>query len=201
MWLFIICWPVTSQSNFIKVLPLSWQVVSWMDVAIAVKPHKGKILTNLCDGKEMNSKIALFGYIMAQKLSLYTLLGLYLGSRFLQTRGSCSSHALPLHLLSILWLSYCALVFRLCLIQLLSYILYWMKKIQWPFIWKVKVDLICNKWLFNSWCIICVCSRGIYHIKLKFLVYVHKFIFFSMPLVRIHLSFPLNFSYIGSFIS
>ena len=33
--------------------------------------------------------------------------------------------------------------------------------------WKVKVDYTCNKGMFISWFIFCVCSVGIYHIEMK----------------------------------
>ena len=29
------------------------------------------------------------------------------------------------------------------------------------------MDFISNKWLFNSWLLVCICSGGVYHIKLK----------------------------------
>ena len=77
------------------------------------------------------------------------------------------------------------------LVQLSSSML-WMKKYSTIFSLK-KVDFICDKGVFKSWFMSCICSGGIYHIKVKKLsinTWVHflatstyTFVFFHKLLV------------------
>ena len=103
-------------------------------------------------------------------------------------------HRLPWVLLSRLWLSYYALIFA-CLVQLSRHVP-WIEICAMTFHWKVKVDFICNKGLFKSWFLSCICSGGIYHIHLK-AWYKYSNPFSSMPLVRIHLFFSIKFPIYG----
>ena len=86
--------------------------------------------------------------------------GLHVGSRFLQTGGSCSAHELLWDLLSWFWEKYHALNY-VCSMQSLSYML-WMKKKSMTFHKKLEVEFICNKCLPNLAFIFHVCRGFIY---------------------------------------
>ncbi len=75
----------------------------------------------------------------------------------LQTRGSWSTHELPLVLLSKLWLSYCAIIFFV-----------WYNRWVTCYGRKTCNDFLIGKWiwilyvtkgLFRSWYIVCICSE------------------------------------------
>ena len=110
--------------------------------------------------------------------------GLHLSFRFLQTKGSWSTHGLSWVLLSGLWLHYYALVF-VCLMPSLSYTMLWMKFVQWLSYWKLKVDFICNRCLFNSRFIfiyvikafITLHSKALYKYMTQFSALVHIYTF------------------------
>ena len=131
---------------------------------------------------------------------MYVLLRICIwGSKFSQTRGPWSVHELPWVLLSELWLSYYALVF-VCLIQLLIYMLCMKQNVPRLSHWKVKVNFMYNKGLFNSKFKLCISSGGSYHIQQKNF-YKCTSPFSSMPLVHIHLFLFINLSYMGGLIS
>ena len=127
--------------------------------------------------------------IVIKGLCVHSYQGLHLGSGFLWTWL----------LVSRLWLSYCTIVF-VRLMKLLSYMQWWIN-VQWACHWQVKVVFIYNKSLYNSWFILCICSGGIYHIRIEKLSTDKISPFSSMSLVHIHLVFFIIFLYIGGLIS
>ena len=77
-------------------------------------------------------------------------------------------HELSWVLCSRLWLSYCTFFL------FFSWCNYWLRccwlKCSMTFSLEVRVNLLYYKDLFCSWFILCICSGGIYHSKLKSLV-------------------------------
>ena len=111
-----------------------------------------------------------------------------------QVRGPWSVHGLPWVLLSKLWLSYCTLVF-VSPMQSLSYIP-WMENCSMTFSLEWKQGFYILKEHIQFMIIFCICSGRIYQINWK-AKYKYMSPFSNLLLIHVHLSFSVNFTYIG----